>query len=102
MFHYEQGAKHFGIHYVASSPLEIVGFTDWDGGSIERNSTLGYVFILSHGSIFCSSKKQHIISLSLAEAEYREETNASTQCVWLEGILGELGFAFDSPIAIWC
>ena len=44
--HYVEGTKHFGIHYVASSPLEIVGFTDWDGGSIERNYTLGYVFML--------------------------------------------------------
>ena len=28
--------------------------------------------------------------------------NAATQCVWLQGILGELGFSFDSPTVIWC
>ena len=28
--------------------------------------------------------------------------NETTQCVWLRGILGELGFAFDSPTIIWC
>ena len=54
MLHYVQGTKHFGVHYVASSPLELVGFTDsdWDGDSIDRNSTLGYVFMLSNGPIF--------------------------------------------------
>ena len=28
--------------------------------------------------------------------------NAATKCVWLQGILGELGFALDSPTVIWC
>ena len=26
----------------------------------------------------------------------------ATQYVWLQGILGELGFAFDSPTVIYC
>ena len=28
--------------------------------------------------------------------------NATTQCVWLQGILWELGIALDSPTIIWC
>ena len=32
----------------------------------------------------------------------RVVVNRTRQCVWLQGILGELGFAFDSPIFIWC
>ena len=94
----------FGVHYVASSPLELAGFTDfdWDGDSIDRNSTSGYVFMIAHGPIFWSRKKQHTISLSSVEAEYRGAVNAATQCVWLQGILVELGFAFDSSIVIWC
>ena len=41
ILHYVQGTKHFGIHYSASSPLEVVGFTDfdWDGESIDINYT---------------------------------------------------------------
>ena len=58
--------------------------------------------MLAHGPIFWSSKKKHTISLSLAEAKYRGAVNAATQCVWLQGILGEIGFGFDSPIVIWC
>ena len=58
--------------------------------------------MLEHGPIFFSSKKQHSISFSSIEAEYRGAVNAATQCVWLQGILGELGFAFDSPTVIWC
>ena len=53
ILYYVQGTKHFGIHYVASSPLELVGFTNtnWDGDSIDKKSTSVYVFALAHGPI---------------------------------------------------
>ena len=93
---------HFGVHYVASSLLELVGFTnfDWYGDSIDINSTSCYFFMLAHGPICCSSNKQHTISLSSAEVEYKGAVNAATQCVWLQGIPGELDFEFDSPTII--
>ena len=55
ILHYVQGTKHFGIHYVVSSPLELVGFIDfdWVGHSINKNFTLGYVFMLAHSPICC-------------------------------------------------
>ena len=102
--HYVQGTKHFGVHYAAGSPLELVGFTDfdWDGECIDRNSTSGYVFMIAHGTILFSRNKQHTIFISSVEAEYRRVMNTTTQCVWLQGILGELGFVFYSPTVIWC
>ena len=104
MLHYVQVTKHLGEQYAATSPLELVGFTysDWVGDSIDIKYTLGYVFILAHGPIFFSSNKQYPIFLSSAKAQYRGAVNAATQCVWLQGILGELGFAFDSLTIIWC
>ena len=53
ILHYVQGTKHFGVHYVVSSPLELVGYidSDWDGDSIDRKSTSYYVFMLAHGTI---------------------------------------------------
>ena len=53
ILNYVQGTKHFGIHYDASSPLELVGLTDldWAEDSTERKSTSSYVFMLSHGPI---------------------------------------------------
>ena len=78
--HYVQESKHFRMHYVASSPLELVGFIDWDwdGDSTDRKSTSGYLFTLGNGHICWLSMKQHTISLSSAEAEYRDAVNAST------------------------
>ena len=58
--------------------------------------------MLAQGPICWLRKKQHTISLSSTKVEYIGEVNSATQCVWLQGILGELGFAFDSPTLIWC
>ena len=48
--------------------------------------------MLVEGPISQSRKKQSAIALSSIEAEYRGVVNAKTQCLWLQGILGECGF----------
>ena len=50
ILHCVKETKHFEVHYVVGSPLELVGFTDsnWDGYSIDRNSNSGYACTWSH------------------------------------------------------
>ena len=38
---YVQGTKKFGVHYTASSSLQLAGFfdSDWDGDPIDKKST---------------------------------------------------------------
>ena len=83
--------REFGIHYSLGAQLDMVGFTnsEWDGDSNDRKSTSVFVFMLGSGPIYWSSKKQTILALSLAEAEYRGAVNATIQEVWLHGILIE-------------
>ena len=72
----------------------MIGFTDsdWEGDNIDRNSTSGYVFMISYGIIGWLIKKKSAIALSSTEAEYIGVVNVATQCLWLQGILGECGF----------
>ena len=65
ILNFVQGTKTHGIHYVAQSILELVGFTnsDWEGDNTNINTNYGYVFMLSYGTINYSSKKQSVISL---------------------------------------
>ena len=89
-----QGTRTHGIFYKAKSDLDLIGFTDsdWASDNTDQKYTSGYVFMLAEGPISGSSKKQSAISLSSTEAEYRGVVNVATQCLWLQGLLGECGF----------
>ena len=91
------------MHYITSSSLQLNGFydSDWVSDPIDRKSTSGFIFMFYESHIFYSSKKQHTISLSSVEAEYRAVINDATQCAWLQGILREFGVTIDSPTNIW-
>ena len=86
---YIQGTRTYDIHYAANYELELVGYTDfnWEGDSIDWNSTSRYVFMFVGGLIFWSRKNKDAIALSSAEAKYRGAVNACIQAVWLQGIL---------------
>eukprot|EP00253_Pinus_taeda_P010129 PITA_10129 len=98
------GTITFGIHYAAGTALNLLGFTDsdWAGDNIDRKSTSGYSLSLGSGPICWSSKKQDVIALSSAEAEYKGVVNITIQALWLQHFLTELGVQFHQPIVIWC
>ena len=81
----------------------MIGFTDsdWEGDNIDKNSTSGYVFMLVEGPISWSSKKRSAIALSSTEAEYKGVVNVPTQCLWLQGLLGECGFESEYSTTIY-
>lgn len=57
-----------------------------------RPSTAGYVFILNHGPIFWSNRRQEIVSISTCKAEYIAKAKTTFEAFWLWGLLEELGF----------
>ena len=87
IWHYVQGNRDYGIHYIVDAKLDPIGFTDldWDGDGNDRKSTSGFVFMLGSGLICWSSKKQAILTLSFEESEYRGVMNATIQEDWLHG-----------------
>ena len=58
--------------------------------------------MLAEGPIVWSSKKQSAIALSSTEAEYRGVVNATTQCLWLQRLLGECGFKSEYSTNVYC
>ena len=58
--------------------------------------------MLAEGLISWSSKKQNAIALSSIEAEYKGVVNASTQCLWLQGLIAECGFESEFSNIIYC
>ena len=94
ILNFVQGTRTNGIFYKEKYDLDLIGLSDsdWAGDNTDRKYTLGYVFMLAEGPIIWSRKKQSAIALSSTEVEYRGVVNAATQCLWLQGILGECGF----------
>ncbi|KAL5564518.1 hypothetical protein UlMin_027682 [Ulmus minor] len=57
------------------SSLKLTASDDWGNDLCDRRSTTGYCFYLGNNVISWSSKKQHVVSRSSTEAEYRTELN---------------------------
>jgi hypothetical protein len=62
----------FGLWYPKGSTFDLIGYSDadWAGCEIDRNSTLGTCQFLGRSLVSWASKKQNLVALSTAEAEY--------------------------------
>nr|GEX75305.1 ribonuclease H-like domain-containing protein [Tanacetum cinerariifolium] len=74
---YVQGTLDLGIHLYASSTTSLVGYTDadWAGCPFTRRSTSGYCVFFGDNLLSWSAKRQHTLSRSSVEAEYRGVAN---------------------------
>ena len=89
---YVSGTNDLGIMYSTSENFKLIGYTDSDnGGNIDdRKSTSEYTFHFGTGVVSWASKKQPIVSLSSAEAEYVAATSVACQAVWMCRMLRDL------------
>ena len=99
------------LHYLKSSPgkrfmfsknnhLNIDGNTDanWAGNILDRKSTSGYFTFVGGNLVTWRSKKQKIVALSSAEAEFRGMGKSLCELLWLRRLLIEIGFAPTSEM----
>ncbi|GJU87758.1 ribonuclease H-like domain-containing protein [Tanacetum coccineum] len=86
---YVQGTLDLGLHLYASSTTSLVGYTDadWAGCPSTRRSTSGYCVFLGDNLLSWSAKRQHTLSRSSAEAEYRDVANVVAETAWLRNLL---------------
>eukprot|EP00253_Pinus_taeda_P035853 PITA_35853 len=63
---------------------------DWVGSVDDQKRTSGYVFHMGSGAISWASKKQPIVALSTAKAEYVAATATTCQAVWMRRTLRSL------------
>ncbi|PWA62706.1 ribonuclease H-like domain-containing protein [Artemisia annua] len=101
---YVQGTLDYGLHLYASSTTSLIGYTDadWAGCPSTRRSTLGYCAFLGDNLLSWSSKRQHTISRSSAESEYRGVANVVAETAWLHNLLRELHSPLISATLVYC
>lgn len=93
-----------GILFKKNGHLDVQGYTyaDWAGNPVNRRSTSGYFTLVGGNSVTQRSKKQIVLALSSAEAEFRGITKGLTEILWLRKLLEELGFSVKHACKLLC
>jgi hypothetical protein len=101
---YLRGTLDYGLTILRSSPTSLTAYTDadWAGCPDTRKSTSGYGVFLGDNLVSWSSKRQHTVSRSSAEAEYRGVANAVTEACWLRQLLSELHRPLQRATVVYC
>ncbi|GJW83223.1 ribonuclease H-like domain-containing protein [Tanacetum coccineum] len=101
---YVQGTLELGLQLYASATTSLVGYTDadWAGCPSTRMSTSGYCVFLGDNLLSGSAKRQHTISRSSAEAEYRGVANVVAETAWIRNLLRELHSPLLTATLVYC
>ncbi|GKA76356.1 ribonuclease H-like domain-containing protein [Tanacetum coccineum] len=93
---YVQGTLDLDLHLYPPSTISLVGYTDadWAGCPSTRRSTSGYCVFLGDNLLYRSAKRQHTLSRSSAEAEYRGVANVVAETAWLSNLSRDLALSF--------
>ncbi|GJU02025.1 ribonuclease H-like domain-containing protein [Tanacetum coccineum] len=78
------------IGYAEHGSLVAYTDADWDGCPTTWRSTSCYYVFLGVNLLSWSAKRQHTLSRSSVEAEYRGVANVVAKTVWLRNLLREL------------
>ncbi|XP_021764861.1 uncharacterized protein LOC110729434 [Chenopodium quinoa] len=99
-----QGTIDHGLHLYSSATTRLITYTDadWTGYQDTRRSTFGYCCFLGDNLISWSSKHQHTLSKSSAEAEYQGVANVVSEACWLRNLLLELHCPLRQTTLVYC
>ena len=102
IYRYLAGMKGLALTFRAGKK-GLEGYMDADGASQEHCHAISdYAYILDGGAISWMSKKQELVTLSMAEAEYIAATHAVKKGVWLCRFVEEVFQPFVNPIVLYC
>ena len=101
---YLKGTAEHGVLFEKHEHLEINGFTDadWAGNPNDRKSTAGYFTMVGGNLVTWRSKKQKVVALSSAEAEFRGIKSGLTEILWLKRLMTELDLYVSKPCILFC
>ena len=99
---YLKETANLALKYEKSEDGTLIGYSnaDWAGDQHDRHSTTGNIFILSGGAVSWFSKKQPVVALSIAEAEYVSRSSATQEAVWLGRLLRDLNVCPTKPTVL--
>ena len=101
---YFNGIAGHGVLIKSNGHLETQVYTDadWAGDKGNRRSTSGYFTLVGGNLVSWRSKKQKVVALSSAEAEFRGIARGLTEVLWVRKLLSEIGFPTQEASKIMC
>ncbi|GJV69985.1 ribonuclease H-like domain-containing protein, partial [Tanacetum coccineum] len=99
-----RGTLELGLQLYVFATKSLVGYTDadWAGCPSTRRSTSGYCVFLGDNLLSWSAKRQHTISRSSAEAEYRGVANVVPETAWICNLLRESHSPLLTTTLVYC
>ncbi|XP_062075615.1 uncharacterized mitochondrial protein AtMg00810-like [Humulus lupulus] len=114
VLHYIKTTPGRGLYYPTSkdfitttpwpldTSIKVLCDVDWAACPDTQRSISGFCVFFNNSLVSWKSKKQHTISRSSAEAEYRSMANATSEVIWLLSLLKELGFPQTKLVLLYC
>ncbi|XP_021723900.1 uncharacterized protein LOC110691286 [Chenopodium quinoa] len=101
---YLKATSGHGILLNSDCDLNLQGWcdSDWATCPLTRRSLSGWLVFLGKSPISWKTKKQHIVSTSSAEAEYRSMAAITCELKWLKALLLSLGVQHPKTIKLFC
>ncbi|GKB29741.1 retrovirus-related pol polyprotein from transposon TNT 1-94, partial [Tanacetum coccineum] len=92
-----------GLYYPKCSSFDLKGYSDSDyaGCNMDRKSTLGACQILSGKLVCWSAKKQQLVAMSSAEAEYVAVVGCCASILWMKSQLSDYDIHYKM-VPIFC
>ncbi|KAI3786421.1 hypothetical protein L1987_40086 [Smallanthus sonchifolius] len=101
---YLKGTTGHGVLFKSHGHLKVEVYTDadWAGDKGNRRSTSGYFSLVGGNLVTWRSKKQKVVALSSAEAEFRGIARGLGEVLWLRKLLTDIGFSSKEASKVMC
>jgi hypothetical protein len=94
IFRYLRGTSNYELVFNGKLSFDLIAYSDASFASNldDRRSYTGIIILLGGTAISWTSKKQHRIAFSTAEAEYKAIAESGQDIIWLRNLLEQLIF----------
>jgi hypothetical protein len=101
---YVKNTLSVGLTFSKSSSTLVSAFSDSDSAGCvdDRRSTGGFAVFFGPNLISWCAKKQATVSRSSTEAEYKVLANETSEIIWVQAVLKELGLRHTQTPCLWC